>query len=73
MLRTSGLPVARVPLGSFADSERTMGQRALESDQGNKMHAAQLLGISLKKLFAKIAQHGINRSKRPEILGDQSQ
>ena len=48
-----------LPLGTFADSERTIIQRALESTGGNKVQAAKLLKISRKKLYAKIAKYGL--------------
>jgi len=47
------------PIGSFADSEREIIQRALESTEGNKVQAAKLLKISRKKLYAKIAKYGL--------------
>jgi transcriptional regulator with PAS, ATPase and Fis domain len=62
---TGGHPVEKrsssfdVPIGSFADSERTIIQRALESTEGNKVQAAKLLKISRKKLYAKIAKYGL--------------
>ena len=48
-----------LPLGSYAESERAIIQRALESTEGNKVRAAKLLKISRKKLYAKIAKYGI--------------
>jgi two-component system, NtrC family, response regulator AtoC len=44
-------------LGSFADAEREIIRRALESTEGNKARAAKLLKISRKKLYAKIAKY----------------
>jgi DNA-binding NtrC family response regulator len=44
-------------MGTFADSERIIIQRALESTGGNKVQAARLLKISRKKLYAKIAKY----------------
>jgi transcriptional regulator with PAS, ATPase and Fis domain len=46
-----------IPIGSFADSERTIIQRALEFTEGNKVQAAKLLKISRKKLYAKITKY----------------
>jgi transcriptional regulator with PAS, ATPase and Fis domain len=42
---------------SFADAERDLIVRALTSTSGNKLQAAKLLGISRKKLYAKIAKY----------------
>jgi two-component system, NtrC family, response regulator AtoC len=53
-------PAAAVPagiVGTFADAERDLIVRALESTQGNKARAAKLLKISRKKLYAKIAKY----------------
>jgi transcriptional regulator with PAS, ATPase and Fis domain len=44
-------------VGTFADAERDLIRRALESTQGNKAQAAKLLKISRKKLYAKIAKY----------------
>jgi transcriptional regulator with PAS, ATPase and Fis domain len=58
----SGLPppsAGSTPLVStFADTERELIARALEMTGGNKLRAAKLLGISRKKLYAKIAKYG---------------
>jgi transcriptional regulator with PAS, ATPase and Fis domain len=48
-----------VPIGTFAETERAIIQRALESTEGNKVQAARLLKISRKKLYAKIAKYGL--------------
>jgi transcriptional regulator with PAS, ATPase and Fis domain len=45
-----------VPVGSFAEAEKDLIVRALESTGGNKVAAAALLRISRKKLYAKIAK-----------------
>ena len=45
----------RVP--SFAEAERHLIASALESTRGNKVAAAELLGISRKKLYAKISKY----------------
>lgn len=44
---------------SFADAERDLIARALASTSGNKLQAAKLLGISRKKLYAKIAKYSL--------------
>ena len=51
----SSLPL---PL-SFAAGERELIARALASTGGNKLQAAKLLGISRKKLYAKIAKYDL--------------
>jgi transcriptional regulator with PAS, ATPase and Fis domain len=48
-----------LPIGSFAEAERELIARALESTDGNKVAAAALLRISRKKLYAKIEKYGI--------------
>jgi transcriptional regulator with PAS, ATPase and Fis domain len=49
--------VAAGPVGTFAEAERDLIKRALESTQGNKAQAAKLLKISRKKLYAKISKY----------------
>jgi transcriptional regulator with PAS, ATPase and Fis domain len=44
-------------LGTFADAERDVIARALETTGGNKLAASKLLRISRKKLYAKIAKY----------------
>jgi DNA-binding NtrC family response regulator len=46
-------------LGTFADAERDVIARALETTGGNKLAASKLLRISRKKLYAKIAKYGL--------------
>jgi len=48
-----------LPNGSFAEAERELIARALESTDGNKVAAAALLRISRKKLYAKIEKYRI--------------
>jgi transcriptional regulator with PAS, ATPase and Fis domain len=48
-----------LPIGTFAETERAIIQRALETTDGNKVQAAKLLKISRKKLYAKIAKYGL--------------
>lgn len=54
--RPAETPAASSSL-SFADAERDLIVRALTSTSGNKLQAAKLLGISRKKLYAKIAKY----------------
>jgi DNA-binding NtrC family response regulator len=44
---------------TFAEAERDLIRRALESTGGNKLRAARLLKISRKKLYAKIRKYGL--------------
>jgi transcriptional regulator with PAS, ATPase and Fis domain len=53
-------PAPTAPVTSFADAERDLIVRALESTGGNKVAAAKLLRISRKKLYAKIAKYGLS-------------
>jgi DNA-binding NtrC family response regulator len=51
-------------LGTFADVERDLILRALEACDWNKVHAAAMLKISRKKLYAKINKYGLEQSKQ---------
>ena len=46
-------------VGSFAEAERDLIARALETTSGNKLAASRLLKISRKKLYAKITKYGL--------------
>jgi two-component system NtrC family response regulator len=46
-------------LGTMQESERTLIAQTLASTQGNKVRAARQLGISRKKLYAKLARYGL--------------
>jgi two-component system, NtrC family, response regulator AtoC len=50
-------------LGTFAEVERDLILRALEACDWNKVHAAAMLKISRKKLYAKINKYGLDQSK----------
>ena len=52
-------PAEATGVQSFADVERELIRRALESTEGNKVQAAKLLRISRKKLYAKIEKYGL--------------
>jgi len=53
-------PVVRVPVGaSLADVERRLIQKTLEFARGNKPKAAQLLKLSLKTIYNKIKEYGL--------------
>jgi DNA-binding NtrC family response regulator len=52
--------VVRVPVGaSLADVERRLIQKTLEFARGNKPKAAQLLKLSLKTIYNKIKEYGL--------------
>jgi DNA-binding NtrC family response regulator len=51
----------RARLGTFAEVERELIQRALEACGWNKVQAADLLKISRKKLYAKIAKYRLQQ------------
>jgi transcriptional regulator with PAS, ATPase and Fis domain len=59
MLKPSKPAVAPPPsrIGTFADLERDLIRRALEACDWNKVHAAAMLQISRKKLYAKINKY----------------
>jgi DNA-binding NtrC family response regulator len=48
-------------LGTFAQVERDLISRALEACDWNKVHAAAMLKISRKKLYAKINKYQLER------------
>ena len=54
-----GLSSPSPSVSTFAEAERGLIARALEATGGNKLRAARLLGISRKKLYAKIAKYGL--------------
>ncbi len=53
----SGCPRPGKPVPSFAEAERDLIEKALLTTNGNKVAAAELLGISRKKLYAKIEKY----------------
>lgn len=50
---------AGAPVATFAETERELIRRALECTGGNKVHAANLLQISRKKLYAKLEKYSL--------------
>jgi two-component system response regulator AtoC len=52
-------PQTDLPIVTFAEAERELISRALRTTSGNKVHAAALLRISRKKLYAKIEKYGL--------------
>ncbi len=51
----------RVPLGStVADAEREMILATIDHCGGNKRKAAEVLGISVKTVYNKLAEYGMN-------------
>ncbi len=55
----SPAPAADGPVPSLADAERVAIARALRASQGNKNHAARLLGIDRQRLYRKIEKYGL--------------
>lgn len=53
------LSASRIP--TFEETEKTLIANALSATSGNKLRAAKLLGISRKKLYAKIAKYGLQK------------
>jgi two-component system response regulator HydG len=51
--------VASSPGATFAEVERDLIKRALDSTEGNKARAAKVLKISRKKLYAKITKYNL--------------
>jgi two-component system, NtrC family, response regulator AtoC len=55
------LPQPNAGVGTFAEVERSLILRALETCEWNKVHAAALLKISRKKLYAKINKYQLEQ------------
>lgn len=59
VLAEQGLETKPAPVSSFAEAERELVRRALQSTGGNKRQAAKLLQISRKTLYAKIKLYNL--------------
>jgi len=53
-------PNSNLPVVSISEAERELIRRALHMSGGNKTRAAQVLAVSRKQLYAKIAKYGID-------------
>jgi DNA-binding NtrC family response regulator len=57
--------VVRIPLGStMKEAEKEIILRTLESQSGNKKITAEILGISRRSLYNKLAEYGIESRRR---------
>ncbi len=52
-------PTSESNLASYSDAERDLIERALQMAEWNKAKAARILGISRKKLYARITKYGL--------------
>ena len=53
----------RIPLGAtMRDAEKEIILRTLEARKGNKKITAEVLGISRRSLYNKLAEYGIDAS-----------
>ena len=58
--RRRKVPVVRIAVGdSLADVERRLIQKTLEFARGNKRKTAELLKLSLKTIYNKIKEYGL--------------
>ncbi|MBI4512434.1 MAG: sigma-54-dependent Fis family transcriptional regulator [Deltaproteobacteria bacterium] len=59
--------VIRIPLGStMKEAEKEIIQRTLEAQDGNKKITAEILGISRRSLYNKLAEYGIEIKRRAQ-------
>ena len=59
-LRRRKAPVVRIAVGdSLADVERRLISKTLEFARGNKKKTAELLKLSLKTIYNKIKEYGL--------------
>jgi DNA-binding NtrC family response regulator len=56
----------RIPLGStMKEAEKEIILRTLEAQNGNKKITAEVLGISRRSLYNKLAEYGVDAKRRP--------
>jgi DNA-binding NtrC family response regulator len=48
-----------VPGNSIREVERSLLERTLEATQGNRTHAAEMLGVSLRTIRNRIREYGL--------------
>jgi DNA-binding NtrC family response regulator len=61
----------RIPLGAtMRDAEREIILRTLEARAGNKKITAEVLGISRRSLYNKLAEYGLGARRGDTALGD---
>jgi DNA-binding NtrC family response regulator len=59
--------VMRIPLGStMKEAEKEIILRTLEAQNGNKKITAEILGISRRSLYNKLAEYGIESRRRAQ-------
>jgi transcriptional regulator with PAS, ATPase and Fis domain len=67
MIYRAGPPeeIIRIPLGStMKEAEKEIILRTLEAQDGNKKITAEILGISRRSLYNKLAEYGIDAKRR---------
>jgi len=67
MIYRAGPPeeVVRIPLGcTMKEAEKEIILRTLEAQDGNKKITAEILGISRRSLYNKLAEYGIDATRR---------
>ncbi|MFH0902866.1 MAG: sigma-54 dependent transcriptional regulator [Pseudomonadota bacterium] len=58
--------VVRIPIGStMKEAEKELILRTLDAQSGNKKVTAEILGISRRSLYNKLAEYGIESRRRP--------
>jgi len=65
-----GLPVAEFPALSLREMEKQMIFKALEKTKGNRTHAAEMLGISIRTLRNKLNEYKINNGEPVQTMND---
>ncbi len=59
LVAPTSAPTSESNLASYSDAERDLIERALQMAEWNKAKAARILGISRKKLYARITKYGL--------------